>query len=324
MGEERVSLLSRDDAASASKPPPLPAAQLWRVFCSAGAEGRFLREVVPEDLSRKMTDAIDGNLFDLPDYEQIQDETFLPLPPPDSPGRDVEGNLVNGEPEENKLSQAKDSSVTRRSIRRPAPKLDADRLVSERGLPALRNMFDNVKFKGKGYEEADLKALVRHMEHWAHRLFPKLPFEDFVDKVESLGSKQPVQACLKRIRLDLPMLHEEFTSNEGEDGGSNGPKPATEELDLFSEIQNATEDFGLPQNSTLTEEQRQRIERNRQIAMERRQAKTQINSQSQEELHVTEEHVAQEQDDLPVVEGGNIPFQTTGIEKKEIGSIEDK
>nr|XP_034987998.1 TIMELESS-interacting protein [Zootoca vivipara] len=269
-----------------------------------------------------MTDAIDGNLFDLPDYEQIQDETFLPLPPPDSPGRDVEGNLVNGEPEENKLSQAKDSSVTRRSIRRPAPKLDADRLVSERGLPALRNMFDNVKFKGKGYEEADLKALVRHMEQWAHRLFPKLPFEDFVDKVESLGSKQPVQACLKRIRLDLPMLHEEFTSTEGEDRGSNGPKPATEELDLFSEIQNATEDFGLPQNSTLTEEQLQRIERNRQIAMERRQAKTQINIQSQEELHVIEEHVAQEQDDLPVVEGGNIPFQT--IEKKEIGSIEDK
>ncbi|CAI5792636.1 TIMELESS-interacting protein isoform X1 [Podarcis lilfordi] len=236
-----------------------------------------------------MIDPIDGNLFDLPDYEQIQDETFLPLPPPDSPGGDVEGNLVNGESEENKLSQAKDSSrTTRRSVKRPVPKLDADRLVSERGLPALRNMFDNVKFKGKGYEEADLKALVRHMEHWAHRLFPKLPFEDFVDKVESLGGKQPVQACLKRIRLDLPMLHEEFTSNEGEDGGSNGPNPVTEELDLFSEIQNAKEDFGMPPNSTLTEEQLQRIERNRQIAMERRQAKTQFNSQSQEELQVTQ------------------------------------
>lgn len=26
------------------------------------------------------------------------------------------------------------------------------RLISERGLPALRHMFDNVKFKGKGHE----------------------------------------------------------------------------------------------------------------------------------------------------------------------------
>jgi len=32
-----------------------------------------------------------------------------------------------------------------------------NRLISERGLPALRHLFDNVKFKGKGHE-------VRHGE----------------------------------------------------------------------------------------------------------------------------------------------------------------
>nr|XP_035114857.1 TIMELESS-interacting protein isoform X2 [Callithrix jacchus] len=58
----------------------------------------------------------------------------------------------------------------------------------------------------------DLKTLIRHMEHWAHRLFPKLQFEDFIDRVEYLGSKKEVQTCLKRIRLDLPILHEDFVT----------------------------------------------------------------------------------------------------------------
>lgn len=31
------------------------------------------------------------------------------------------------------------------------------------------------------------------MENWAHRLFPKLQFDEFVDKVERLGKKKEVQ-----------------------------------------------------------------------------------------------------------------------------------
>ncbi|XP_072838070.2 TIMELESS-interacting protein isoform X7 [Pogona vitticeps] len=224
-----------------------------------------------------MIDPLEGGLFDLPEYEHIQDEEFLPLPPPDSPGDNDDASLVNGEPEGNKLSQTKDASgTTRRVVRRPLPKLDAQRLVSERGLPALRSMFDNVKFKGKGHEEADLQTLIRHMEHWAHRLFPKLQFEEFVDRVERLGSKNTVQACLKRIRLDLPILHEDFP-----------------------------------------EEQQQRIERNRQIALERRHAKTQSNILLEEhEMCMTQPDeekntILIEQQDVIAVEAGSIPFEAT-------------
>ncbi|XP_078237010.1 TIMELESS-interacting protein isoform X6 [Pogona vitticeps] len=227
-----------------------------------------------------MIDPLEGGLFDLPEYEHIQDEEFLPLPPPDSPGDNDDASLVNGEPEGNKLSQTKDASgTTRRVVRRPLPKLDAQRLVSERGLPALRSMFDNVKFKGKGHEEADLQTLIRHMEHWAHRLFPKLQFEEFVDRVERLGSKNTVQACLKRIRLDLPILHEDFPGNE--------------------------------------EEQQQRIERNRQIALERRHAKTQSNILLEEhEMCMTQPDeekntILIEQQDVIAVEAGSIPFEAT-------------
>lgn len=39
----------------------------------------------------------------------------------------------------------------------------------------------------------DLHTLMQRMENWAHRLYPKLPFPDFIDKLETLGSKKDVQ-----------------------------------------------------------------------------------------------------------------------------------
>ncbi|XP_035191777.1 TIMELESS-interacting protein isoform X1 [Oxyura jamaicensis] len=227
-----------------------------------------------------MIDPLENNLFDLPDYENTEDEKFPPLPPPASPGAaGADWAEPRGEPDGNQQSQTKDSSAaSRKAVKRSVPKLDAHRLVSERGLPALRHMFDNVKFKGKGHEAEDLKTLIRHMEHWAHRLFPKLQFDDFIDKVESLGSKKEVQTCLKRIRLDLPILSEDFTSNEDGAGESNGLDTAKEEV--FPLSGNVGELDSLP-GTTLTEEQQQRIKRNRQLALERRQAKMQCSSQSQ-------------------------------------------
>ncbi|NXU51866.1 TIPIN protein, partial [Turnix velox] len=239
-----------------------------------------------------MIDPLENNLFDLPDYENTEDETFPPLPPPASPGReDVEWAQANGEPDGKQQSQTKDSSVAaRRAVKRPMPKLDAQRLISERGLPALRHLFDNVKFKGKGHEAEDLKTLIRHMEHWAHRLFPKLQFEDFIDKVETLGNKKEVQTCLKRIRLDLPILHEDFASNEAGGGESNGLDAATEDVDSFP---GKAEELSPLPATTLTEEQQERIKKNKQLALERRLAKMQSNSQSQHNelsAHYSEEY----------------------------------
>ncbi|XP_010164015.2 LOW QUALITY PROTEIN: TIMELESS-interacting protein, partial [Antrostomus carolinensis] len=166
-------------------------------------------------------------------------------------------------------------------------------LISERGLPALRHMFDNVKFKGKGHEAEDLKTLIQHMEHWAHRLFPKLQFEDFIDKVESLGNKKEVQTFLKRIRLDLPILHEDFASNEDGGGESNG-------LDAAIFLSGNAEELHPLSATTLTEEQQERIKKNRQLALERRQAKLQWNSQSQH--HELSTHSSEEEFNTPVAQ----------------------
>ncbi|MBN3306677.1 TIPIN protein, partial [Amia calva] len=160
-----------------------------------------------------MIDPLENSLFDIPDYENTEDEAFPPLPPPLSPGReDAEDGDNAGE-----VSRLEEAPVAkRRVVKRPQPKLDSQRLVSQRGLPALRTLFDNVRFKGKGHEAEDLKTLIQRMENWAHRLYPKLQFDDFVDKLESLGSKKEVQTCLKRIRLDMPITHEDFGSKEGQ------------------------------------------------------------------------------------------------------------
>ncbi|KFP22691.1 TIMELESS-interacting protein, partial [Egretta garzetta] len=262
-----------------------------------------------------MIDPLENNLFDLPDYENTEDETFPPLPPPASPGRDdAEWAQANGDG--NQQSQTKDSAAaTQKTVKRPMPKLDAQRLVSERGLPALRHMFDNVKFKGKGHEAEDLKTLIRHMEHWAHRLFPKLQFEDFIDRVESLGSKKEVQTCLKRIRLDLPILHEDFASNE--DFSVRW---------FHTLLFKCSADLVLNHVSECTATSGQSsVEKLELLALERRQAKMQCNSQSQHhELpdgYVEEEFntpVAQDPDDLTedtrvaVTEAGDVEWECAG------------
>ncbi|NWT00507.1 TIPIN protein, partial [Mionectes macconnelli] len=263
-----------------------------------------------------MSDPLENNLFDLPDYENTEDEAFPPLPPPASPGRDdaewARAPAVFPSPgaDGNQQTQSKDSAgVTWNTLKRPRPKLDAQRLTSERGLPALRHMFDNVKFKGKGHEAEDLKTLMQHMEHWAHRLFPQLQFEDFIDRVENLGNKKEVQTCLKRIRLDLPILHEDYKNNEEGEGERNGLDAAA--TDAHSCSGNAEELQTLP-GTALTEEQQERMKKNRQLALERRQARLQGLSQAQlSELPPSssgeELHTPTSQDPVDLVEDAPVP-----------------
>jgi len=224
-----------------------------------------------------MLEPQENGLIDLPDYEHVEDETFPPFPPPASPQRE---NGEGAEPDEESGRGAPVPVPPKRTVKRNIPKLDAQRLTSERGLPALRHVFDKAKFKGKGHEAEDLKTLIRHMEHWAHRLFPKLQFEDFIDRVEYLGSKKEVQTCLKRIRLDLPILHEDFISNNDEGGENHGHDVTATQSDPFLTNSLESENFASESGRSLTEEQQQRIERNKQLALERRQAKLLSNSQS--------------------------------------------
>lgn len=67
------------------------------------------------------------------------------------------------------------------------------RLCGPRGIVAVNETFKSVKLKGKGHEKADLDVILSKMEHWAHRLFPQLAFDDCVEQVAKVGSNRAVQ-----------------------------------------------------------------------------------------------------------------------------------
>lgn len=223
------------------------------------------------------------------DFDALKDEDFPPLPPPHSPaggGAETEG----GDAEEGEVSKLADVPAAKRKVaKRPQPKLDSQRLVSERGLPALRTLFHDARFKGKGHEAEDLRLLMQRMENWAHRLYPKLQFEDFIERVEKLGSKKEVQTCLKRIRLDMPLTNEDFMDQGGEEPPPD-PDPDPEPFGSQTSFSDPpgpihstpapAAPLPPPPPPSLTEEQRLRMEQNRQRALERRLARQQQQQQT--------------------------------------------
>uniref|UniRef100_A0A3Q3W8X7 TIMELESS-interacting protein n=1 Tax=Mola mola TaxID=94237 RepID=A0A3Q3W8X7_MOLML len=169
----------------------------------------------------------------------------------------------------------------RKGVKRPQPKLDSHRLISDRGLPALRTLFDDVRFKGKGHEAEDLQLLMKKMENWAHRLFPKLQFEDFIDRVEKLGKKKEVQTCLKRIRLDMPLTHEDYTKEATPEPQVFGDPDPFNSSGLPDDLLRPVHSTPAPAAPSLTEEQRRRMELNRQLALERKLARQQQHTGTQ-------------------------------------------
>ncbi|CAG2202261.1 TIPIN [Mytilus edulis] len=99
-------------------------------------------------------------------------------------------------------------------------------LTGERGIPILPKVFEKVKFKGQGNEAQDLRIIMRYLEHWAHRLFPMMPFDEVLERIEKLGTKKEVQTCIKKMRLDMPLLNEDYIQDPSDDeaGGSDKDK----------------------------------------------------------------------------------------------------
>nr|XP_022333930.1 TIMELESS-interacting protein-like isoform X2 [Crassostrea virginica] len=258
-------------------------------------------------------------------FEEGEEDFPSVNPLPDLPQDDEAGEGV-GFPEDGEensaevLSRLKDLSkgAAKKVVRRIQPKLDATRLTGDRGIPILPKVFQDVKFKGKGHEARDLQVIMRYLEHWAHRLFPKMPFDEVLERIEKLGTKNEVKTCIKRMRLDMPILNSEFVGEEKEEeekemadiqdpedidldaeealeemkaeekknsptrgNGDSPPKaggmlaaqlsqplstiPSSSSSDSF------TPRFSSPGISRdLTQEQRERLERNRQLALEKR------------------------------------------------------
>lgn len=58
--------------------------------------------------------------------------------------------------------------------------------------------FDYVVWISKCYtalQKSDLKLLMMNYEEWANRMFPRMAFDDIIERTEKLGSKKGVKVC---------------------------------------------------------------------------------------------------------------------------------
>ncbi|KAI5294361.1 chromosome segregation in meiosis- protein [Ascosphaera acerosa] len=81
--------------------------------------------------------------------------------------------------------------ITKRA-RLPRPKLDADRLLSDKGLPLLRRTCHQLRLKGKGHEYGDTRRVLAFAQLWLHNLHPSVTFEDGLRTIRKLGHTKKV------------------------------------------------------------------------------------------------------------------------------------
>ncbi|KAJ1922532.1 chromosome segregation in meiosis- protein [Tieghemiomyces parasiticus] len=87
--------------------------------------------------------------------------------------------------------------------RRLVHKLDADRLLAPDGLPYVKQEGPKLKFYGDGFEASDLARLMQFYQVWAHRLYPKLTFPEFIAETEKQCSQKRMKAHLEEWKRAL-------------------------------------------------------------------------------------------------------------------------
>ncbi|CAO1336698.1 unnamed protein product [Diamesa serratosioi] len=103
-------------------------------------------------------------------------------------------------------------------IKKKLFRLNPERLKSDRGVIAIDSFFKDIKFKGKGHEKHDLDDIMKRLEHWAHRLYPKYDLDDSLVTIEKMGKKKEIQMHMHRYRQDLlTPQSDEFVPSDKED-----------------------------------------------------------------------------------------------------------
>jgi replication fork protection complex subunit Csm3/Swi3 len=115
--------------------------------------------------------------------------------------------LDKGDSQMNKNAQQEppkdiDEEITVKKKRKPVPKLDENRLLSDPGIPRLRKIArTQLKFRGKGHEFSDISRLLNTYQLWLDDLFPRAKFKDALGDVEKVGHSKRMQV-MRRAWLD--------------------------------------------------------------------------------------------------------------------------
>ncbi|CAK1589821.1 unnamed protein product [Parnassius mnemosyne] len=215
-----------------------------------------------------------------------------------------ENSEKDDEAEEEKRRVDPSSTKTKRTVKNPRFILNPARLTGPRGIQVIPDHFKDFKFKGKGHEREDLDLVLKKLEHWAYRLYPKFQFEDCLKKIETLGKKRPVMVHLHKIRSDQYISEETVVQKDSSDDDESAPidreedefdKLLQQQIDLArstpgpesakkpvldSSIMDRPS-FNAPKatsSPSISDEQRERMMRSRKLAEERRLARLKNNS----------------------------------------------
>lgn len=113
-----------------------------------------------------------------------------------------------------------------------------DRFMSDRGLQSIGEFYKDVRYKGKHHEKEDINLIMGRMQHWAHRAFPKMKFDDALDVVEGLTKKRIIQTHMHKYRMDMlqpVVVQQTENDNPEEDDPLEGVQPMDEFDDLLSD-----------------------------------------------------------------------------------------
>lgn len=92
------------------------------------------------------------------------------------------------------------TAITARK-RRPQVKLTAEKLLSDKGLPyVLKNAHKRIRISSKKNSYDNLSNIIQFYQLWAHELFPKAKFKDFMKICQTVGKTDPV---LREYRVSL-------------------------------------------------------------------------------------------------------------------------
>ncbi|XP_054005989.1 protein TIPIN homolog [Hylaeus anthracinus] len=290
------------------------------------------------------------------DYEDV-DDIVAEYEKQDSDGDQLNANRdevlgsENEESEEANTARRIDPSTSKKHvIRNPIPKLNTERLKGPKGIQTIEKYFEGFKFHGKGNEKLDLDRIMKRMEHWGHRLFPKLEFDDFLEKVEKLGTKKDLQVFIKKYRLDMISAEDGTIVQdiEDEENDKDQDEPI-DEFDLLIAEQIEKQKQVVNQESTaealfdqvisqtnnknsqpvqehsrpphLSNEVKERIERNRQQAIQRKLARLKAMEDEANKKKLVEAKDTQSEDSSCNVQ---TPSETQNLENKdfETGSEE--
>ncbi|KAJ5778564.1 hypothetical protein N7520_001810 [Penicillium odoratum] len=129
------------------------------------------------------------DLNDLFDYDVGLDEIF------NKENNDASNNDASkpaGDPSSLGLGLDEEVKITKK--RQPIAKLDEARLLSQSGIPKLRQTArTKLRFKGKGHEFSDAGRLLNIYQLWLDDLFPRAKFSDGLAMIEKLGHSKRIQ-----------------------------------------------------------------------------------------------------------------------------------